>query len=91
MSFVIVFFCVIFSRNFYRFCVFHFRFAFAKQHAPQEHLKNEAVVLVRRATGFVQASVIVGQETDLLPLLRTCENYSKAPYVVVCCFGSSYQ
>ena len=58
---------------------------------PQEQLKNEAVVLVRRATGFVQASVIEGQETDLLPLLRTCENYSKAPYVVVCCFGSSYQ
>ena len=43
-------------------------FAFVKQHAPQEQLKNEAVVLVRRATGFVQASVIEGQETDLLPL-----------------------
>ena len=94
MSYVVVFFCVIIILAKTLNTAFAFSisgFAFVKQHAPQEQLKNEAVVLVRRATGFVQASVIVGQETDLLPLLRTCENYSKAPYVVVCCFGSSYQ
>ena len=96
MSFVVVFFCVIFSRNLYRFCLFHFRFAFAKQHAPQEHLENEAVVLVRRLAAFVQASVIVGQEmTDLvrrLPFLRTCENYSKALNSnLVCCYRFALQ
>ena len=94
MSFVVIFVCVIFSRNLYRFCLFHFRFAFAKQHAPQEHLENEAVVLVRRPAAFVQASVIVGQEmTDLvrrLPFLR--ENYSKALNSnVVCCYQFSGQ
>ena len=97
MSFVVIFVCVIFSRNLYRFCLFHFRFAFAKQHAPQEHLKNEAVVLVRRPAAFIQASVIVGQETDLvrrLPLSRKCEHYSKAlnsNVVVVCCYRFALQ
>ena len=53
--------------------------------------RSGCTCLVRRATAFVQASVIVGQETDLLPLLRTCENYSKASYVVVCCYRFELQ
>ena len=44
-------------------------FAFVKQHAPQKQLKNEAVVLVRRATGFVQARNHCGTRNRPSPAL----------------------
>ena len=91
MSLIVVFFCVNILEKLMPLCV-HFRFAIAKQRAPPEQLKTEVVVLVRRATDFVQASVIVGQETDLVtrpPLFQTCANFRKLSYV--CCYRYKLQ
>ena len=57
-----------------------FKVFFCKATAPPEQLKDEVVVLVRRAIG-----VIVGQQADLVrrpPLFRTLKFFESCPMML---------